>query len=239
MKKIHLLLLLIFIGSSSYAQNLGLILKGSTTGVGVDLAYRISPKWLVKVGTDSYSYKFLTNFKSADYDMSLDANILVGSGSLVVDYQLFKRVYLSGGVIMNNFNTKVDGTLQSDLKFGDVMLSKSKLGNISWEVEKYKSVAPYLGIGFGNNINSRKRVNLSLELGGIFQDAPQLKIVSNGVFQSNSDVDINQAGSLSKSIEQYKIYPVFKLNLGIKLASFAKKIKPLVTPSATPATNIK
>lgn len=66
MKKIHLLLLLIFIGTSSYAQNLGLILKGSTTGVGVDLAYRISPKWLVKVVTDSYPYKFLTNFKSAD-----------------------------------------------------------------------------------------------------------------------------------------------------------------------------
>jgi len=239
MRKIHLLLLLNFIGTSSYAQNIGLILKGSTTGVGVDLAYRISPKWLVKVGTDSYSYEFLTNFKSADYDMSLDANILVGSGSLVVDYQLYKRVYLSGGVIMNNFNTKVDATLQSDFKFGDVILSKSKLGNISWEVEKYKSIAPYLGIGIGNNFNSRKRVNLSLELGGIFQNAPKLKIVSNGIFQSNSDVDINQAGSLEKSIEQYKIYPVFKLNFGIKLASFAKKIKPLAKPSATPATTVK
>ena len=107
------------------------------------------------------------------------------------------------------------------------------------KVEKYKSIAPYLGIGFGNNINSRKRVNLSLEIGGILQDAPQLKIVSNGVFQSNSDVDINQAGSLSKSIEQFKIYPVFKLNFGIKLASFAKKIKTSATPSATPATTIK
>jgi hypothetical protein len=140
---------------------------------------------------------------------------------------------------MNNFNTKVDATLQSDFKFGDVILSKSKLGNISWEVEKYKSIAPYLGIGIGNNFNSRKRVNLSLELGGIFQNAPKLKIVSNGIFQSNSDVDINQAGSLEKSIEQYKIYPVFKLNFGIKLASFAKKIKPLAKPSATPATTVK
>jgi hypothetical protein len=239
MRKLHFFLLLIFIGTKSYSQNLGLILKGSTTGIGIDLGYRISPKWLIKVGTDSYSYKFLTNYQSADYNINLDANILVGSGSLVVDYQLFKRVYLSGGAILNNFNTKVDGTLQSDIKFGDVILSKSKLGNISWEVEKYKSLAPYLGIGFGNNINSRKRVNLSLEIGGIFQDAPQLKIIANGVFQSNSDVDINQAGILSESIEQYKIYPVFKLNFGIKLASFAKKIKPLVTPSAKPATTIK
>jgi hypothetical protein len=239
MRKLHLLLLLIFIGTKSYSQNLGLILKGSTTGVGIDLGYRINTKWLVKMGTDSYSYKFLTNYQSSDYDMNLDANILVGSGSLVVDYQIFKRVYLSGGAILNNFNTKVDGTLQSDIKFGDVILSKSKLGNISWEVEKYKSVAPYLGIGFGNNMNSRKKVNLSLEIGGMFQEAPQLKIISNGVFQTNSDVDINQAGSLSESIEQYKIYPVFKLNFGIKLASFVKKIKPLVSPSAIPATTIK
>ena len=236
MKKLPLLLFCIFLITSSHAQNLGILLKGSTTGVGIDLAYRISPKWLLKVGTDSYSYKFLTNIKSADFDMNLDAKILVGSGSFIIDYQLFNRFYLTGGVIMNNFNTKVDGTLQNDIKFGDVLLSKSKLGTISWEVEKHKSVAPYLGFGFGNNINSRKRINLSLELGGIFQDAPQLKIVSNGVFQSNSDVDINQAGSLSKSFEQFKIYPVLKLNIGIKLANFSKKVKSTSTHSATSAS---
>jgi len=235
MKKLPLLLICLIFLATSKAQNLGILLKGSTTGVGVDLAYRINPKWLVKVGTDSYSYKFITNISSADFDMNLDAHILVGSGSFVIDYQLFKRLYLTGGVILNNFNTTVDGTLQNDIKFGDVLLSKNKLGTISWVVEKHKTVAPYLGIGFGNNINSHKRINLSMELGGIFQDAPQLKILSNGVFQSNSDVDINQAGSLSKSFEQFKIYPIIKLNLGIKLANFSKKVKSTATNSATPA----
>jgi hypothetical protein len=225
MRKIHLLLLTILIATSSDAQNVGLLLKGSTTGLGADLAYRVNEKWLVKAGVDRYTYKFLTNFQSAEYDMNLDANILVGSFSLLVDYQIYKKIYISSGVILNNFNTNVNGSLQKDVKFGDIILSKSKLGNISWEVEKFKSLAPYLGIGIGKNINGRKKVNLSLELGGIFQNAPQLKIVSNGIFQSNSDVDINQAGNLENSIEKYKVYPVFKLNLGIQLASFKKSNK--------------
>ncbi len=224
MRKIHLLLLLILIGSASYGQDLGLILKGSTSGVGADLAYRINPKWLVKVGAERFNYEFLTNLRSADLNVDINSTIITGSYSLLADYQIYKKLYISGGVLINNFNTKVKGNLQSDYKFGDLVVSKEKVGTIEWDVKPESTIAPYLGLGIGNNINSKKKVNLSVELGGIFQGAPKFQIQSNGIFESNSDANFNQAGSLEESFSKFQIYPVLKINLGIKLSQ-SKNVK--------------
>jgi hypothetical protein len=224
MRKIHLLVLLILIGSASYGQDLGLILKGSTSGVGADLAYRINPKWLVKVGAERFNYEFLTNLRSADLNVDINSTIITGSYSLLADYQIYKKLYISGGVLINNFNTKVKGNLQSDYKFGDLVVSKEKVGTIEWDVKPESTIAPYLGLGIGNNINSKKKVNLSVELGGIFQGAPKFQIQSNGIFESNSDANFNQAGSLEESFSKFQIYPVLKINLGIKLSQ-SKNVK--------------
>lgn len=224
MRKIHLLVLLILIGSASYGQDLGLILKGSTSGVGADLAYRINPKWLVKVGAERFNYEFLTNLRSADLNVDINSTIITGSYSLLADYQIYKKLYISGGLLINNFNTKVKGNLQSDYKFGDLVVSKEKVGTIEWDVKPESTIAPYLGLGIGNNINSKKKVNLSVELGGIFQGAPKFQIQSNGIFESNSDANFNQAGSLEESFSKFQIYPVLKINLGIKLSQ-SKNVK--------------
>jgi len=218
MRKIHLLVLLILIGSASYGQNLGLVLKVSTSGVGADLAYRINPKWLVKVGAESFNFEFLTNVTSADLNVDINSKIVTGSYSLLVDYQIYKKLYISGGVLMNNFSTKVKGSLQSDYKFGDIIVSKEKVGTIEWDVKPERTIAPYLGLGIGNNINSKKKVNLSVEVGGIFQGAPKFQIQSDGIFESNSDANFNQAGSLEQSLSKFQIYPVLKINLGIRLS---------------------
>ena len=217
-------MLLILIGSASYGQDLGLILKGSTSGVGADLAYRINPKWLVKVGAERFNYEFLTNLRSADLNVDINSTIITGSYSLLADYQIYKKLYISGGVLINNFNTKVKGNLQSDYKFGDLVVSKEKVGTIEWDVKPESTIAPYLGLGIGNNINSKKKVNLSVELGGIFQGAPKFQIQSNGIFESNSDANFNQAGSLEESFSKFQIYPVLKINLGIKLSQ-SKNVK--------------
>jgi hypothetical protein len=192
--------------------------------VGADLAYRINPKWLVKVGAERFNYEFLTNLRSADLNVDINSTIITGSYSLLADYQIYKKLYISGGVLINNFNTKVKGNLQSDYKFGDLVVSKEKVGTIEWDVKPESTIAPYLGLGIGNNINSKKKVNLSVELGGIFQGAPKFQIQSNGIFESNSDANFNQAGSLEESFSKFQIYPVLKINLGIKLSQ-SKNVK--------------
>ena len=227
MKKIFLFLLLITT-KFGFSQNLGLIMKASTSGVGADLAYRISPKLLVKVGAESFNYEFITNVSSSDYNIDINSKIITGSYSFLADYQLFNKLYVTGGILMNKFNTKVKGTLQGDLKYGDIIVSKEKVGAIEWDVKPKSTIAPYLGLGIGNNINSKKKVNLSVELGGIFQGAPNFEIQSNGIFESNSNVDFNQAGSLEESFSKFQIYPVLKINLGIRLANL-KKSKETIT----------
>jgi hypothetical protein len=102
MRKIHLLVLLILIGSASYGQNLGLVLKVSTSGVGADLAYRINPKWLVKVGAESFNFEFLTNVTSADLNVDINSKIVTGSYSLLVDYQIYKKLYITFSIFLKN-----------------------------------------------------------------------------------------------------------------------------------------
>ena len=222
MKKL-LLFLFLFIAQIGFSQNLGLILKASTGGFGADLAYRIAPKVLVKAGAESFSYQFITNTTSSDYNIDVNSTILTGSYSILADYQLYKKLYVTGGILLNKFNTKVKGTLNGDFKYGDIILSKDKVGAIEWEVKPKSTIAPYLGLGIGNNINSSKKVNFSVELGGIFQGAPQFEIQSDGIFESNSNVNFNQAGSLEESFSKFQIYPVLKFNLGIRIAQFKKE----------------
>lgn len=220
MKKIFSILLLTMLCIQGSSQKLGLILKGSSTGVGADLGYRINPKILVKAGVDQVKYSLNTSLE--DGETSFDANGTIGAGTvgLMLDYQLLNKLYISGGILMNNFETKFKGKVKNDVTFGDVIISKDKLGEINWVIKPKSSIAPYLGIGIGNLLNQNKKLNIGFEIGSIFQGPPNFQIVGDGFFSANSSPEFDQAGKLNTNFSSFQFYPVIKLNIAYALKTF-------------------
>jgi len=209
----------IVVSTSIYSQNFGVIVKGSTTGIGVDLGYRVNNNVLIKAGYDQFDYNFKSTVNDGTNSVLLNAKAGIGSISLLTDIRLYKKIYITTGVLFNKFNSNLEGSFDNDMKFGDVTIKKESLGAISWKISPKQLLAPYLGFGIGDNLNSYRKVNLSLELGAFYQGVTNFTIASSGIFSPNSDPDLNQAGVLNGLASDYKLYPVVKINLGIRLFS--------------------
>ncbi|CAI8219126.1 MAG: Uncharacterised protein [SAR116 cluster bacterium] len=207
---------LVVSSSPLFAQNFGVIGKASTSGVGVELGYRFSPKFLVKAGYDSFGLDFNANLES-DINIDLNSTVNTGTLGLLVDYAIARKLYLSAGLLLNNFETSITGTVIEDYQFGDVIISKENLGSISWQIEPASKIAPYLGIGFGRLLGSSKLINSSIEFGVIYQGSTSVGINANGVFSPNSDPSFSQNLVLEGSLESFTLYPVLKLNLALNL----------------------
>ena len=80
MKKLFSILLITLFCIQANSQKLGLILKGSSTGVGADLGYRINPKFLVKAGVDQVKYNLNTSLE--DGETTFDAQGTIGAGTI-------------------------------------------------------------------------------------------------------------------------------------------------------------
>lgn len=207
---------LLFGFNVTLAQNIGVIAKASTSGIGVDVAYRVKPKMLLRAGYDSFSYNYLTTIE-ADTNIGVDATLNAGTLGLFLDYNLLKKMYISAGIVLNNFETTIEGTLQSDYTWGDVVISASKLGKISWGIAPANKIAPYVGIGIGRLASGSKLINTSIELGAILQGVPEVSIISSGVFQANGNESFNQEAFLGDILKGLNLYPVLKINFGINL----------------------
>lgn len=217
MRPPFLKLLAVFLVSYSLqAQNFGVIGKASTAGIGVELGYRLSPKLLLKAGYDSFGLDFNANLES-EINIDLNSRINTGTIGLVADYAIARKIYISAGVLLNNFETSISGTVVEDYQFGDVIIPKENLGSISWDISPDSKIAPYLGIGFGRLLGSSKLINTSLEFGVIYQGKTAVGIDANGVFSPNSDPSFDQNLVLEGSLESFTLYPVLKLNLALNL----------------------
>ena len=220
MKKIFSILLFTMFCIQANSQKLGLILKGSSTGVGVDLGYRINSKFLVKAGVDQFNYNLKTNFKDGETSFDVDGSIQAGTIGVVADYQLNRRIYVTGGLVLNNFNTDIKGVLLNDIEFGDVIIKKENVGKINWKIKPKSTIAPYLGIGIGNLLNLNKKLNFGFELGAMLQGPPSFEIIGDGLFSANSNPEFDQAGNLNTTFSSFQFYPVIRLNLAYALKKF-------------------
>lgn len=201
-------------------HKIGLILKASTTGLGGDIGYRINPRWLIKAGVDQFNYDFNNNFQDGSNNFDLKGNIKAGTIGLMADCQILYRLYVTGGLVLNNFNSDFHGKLLNDIKFGDVTISKDKVGEINWKIKPKSTIAPYLGIGVGNLLNQNRKLNFGLEFGAMLQGPPDFDITANGVFEANSSPEFNQAGMLNSTFSSFQFYPVIRLHIAYAIKKF-------------------
>jgi hypothetical protein len=193
---------------------IGVGIKIGTLGLGADVTLPVIPKWLNLRASGNYlKYSYDGTADDIDYTFTLDFKDLM----LLGDWHVFGNNFrLSAGAVWaGSSEVRLNGTPSDNVTIGDTEYTPEQVGTLNGELA-FESVAPYVGIGFGNAIGPYEQTwSFVFDLGVIFQtfeatlssDGP---LANDPTFQANLKTEEDD---LQDSMNQFKIYPVLQFGV--------------------------
>ncbi len=190
----------------------GIGVKAGTLGLGVEYVQPLNEYWNLRAGLNGLNW-------SSDLDvddLSYDGDLELKSIGLVTDYHPFANGFrLTAGVFYNGNSLDVTAKPKSgSYTINDVRYPAKAIGSISGKVA-FNSVAPYIGLGWGRDAQSRSHWSFNFDLGLLYHGDPDPELNGNcGVgfpvaacahFQKNLAVEEQK---LKDDADEYRVYPV-------------------------------
>jgi len=199
------ILLAALLASAGAAQAAGAGLRIGTTGLGADFGWEMAPTLGGRIGLSAGNWS--TDFSTDDF--RYDAKMKLGNLNAFLDWSPLGPFRISAGVIGNNNKVDLNGTSNAAAAF-----------TVSGSVKPDNSVAPYLGIGYGNVWT--RGVNFYFDLGVMFQGSPKVSLTANcgaaagtpACTQAQSQAAAEQQ-NVEDKLKNFKYYPV--ANFGITI----------------------
>jgi hypothetical protein len=193
------------------AQAAGVGLRAGTTGVGADIGWSLAPTLSARVGYSAFSY----SHHLSPTDVRYDAKLKLSNLSALLDFSPLGPFRLTGGVIANDNKYSLAGT-GSSYRINGHTYSASEVG-LSGTVKSGRSLAPYLGIGYGNVAGAG--VNFYFDLGIMFMGSPKASLAAScggsaNCAQLRNDLNREQA-RIQDDLRAFKYYPVANIGLTI------------------------
>ena len=193
----------------------------STLGVGATVTKSITPHINAKVGINGLGIS--RDVSLSDVDYKADLNLL--NISTLADYHPWKNggFRLTGGLVFQDNNIEGTGKAKNGGKIninGVDYDTTTQLTSVKAKVSLGNSVAPYLGIGWGNAVKPGKHWGFSANLGAMFAGSP--KVVLTPEFGPGATPDLKEKINSNIEAERKKqesdldwlnIYPVFSLGV--------------------------
>lgn len=189
----------------------------STNGWGGEAKYIFNKRLAVRGGYETLNLTYNFDYMQEDIDFASGLDYKTGSVFLLGDFSYTRNLYLSGGVLINSFNPQVSGMAVSEMKYGDITIPASMIGDFSISITPEIKVSPYAALGVRSFFGKRKSVIWTTEVGCFYMGAPQIEIEANGLIAPTADPVHGQKEKLEHQIDQYKFYPVVKMGLAVKL----------------------
>ncbi|MEZ4483435.1 MAG: hypothetical protein R2864_02175 [Syntrophotaleaceae bacterium] len=196
--------------------DIALGIKASTLGAGAEATVGLCPSINLRAGANAFSFDFDANTSDIDYDV--EADLL--SFPVILDLHPFKEsgFRISAGVLINKNKADAEGSSQSSYTIGDTVYTPEELGSLTGKID-FNSLAPYVGIGWGNAVGKDKRWSFSCDFGVVFQGDPKIDLVANGTLASDPNFQDDLAREkkeLEDELDDYKYYPLISLGITYK-----------------------
>jgi hypothetical protein len=202
----------------SHAEGFGAYLNAGTTGVGLGLAGGISESVTGRLSFDTFKRTVTKNNSNGNYNVDLKLQNV----SLLADWYPFTGTFRTTFGLISNGNkatltaTPTGGTYT----FNGQPYQASDVGSFTGDL-KFNSMAPYLGIGWGNPVSKAKTWGFVTDIGVMFQGAPKVtSTVTCGTAIVNTtnctklQTDV-AAGTtqLATDLKNFKYWPVISIGL--------------------------
>lgn len=193
-----------------------------TLGIGASVTRSITPNFNARVGINSFD----VGADITETDVTYEADLNLSNISTLIDYHPGRNsgFRLTGGLIFQDNSLKGTGrpTNGTNIKVGGETYTVNALQSVDAELTFANSVAPYLGLGWGNAVQRGRGFGFSFNLGVMFSGSPKIGVTPT--FGPDAPPGSDIRNEISNSIEQERrdleddldwlnIYPV--LSFGI------------------------
>ncbi len=211
--------LLMVLGSPAQAVEWAVDAHAGLLGAGIGGAIKLTRNINVRFGFNSLDLSDLVDEIEDDGGIQYsDPEIQLDNQYGLIDFHpLGGGFRLSAGVILNSNEVTAGAQIvDNQTDFGDV--TGGLVGTRVDAKVDFDSVAPYVGIGWGNAIGRRGGLKVGLDLGLMLQGSPNVDINVSGAgadlnLIDQDDIDIEER-EFEEEIEDADVWPVIQLSIG-------------------------
>lgn len=192
-----------------------------TTGLGLHLTLPVSASLNSRIGFNVFRYETSSSTDDAQYDAKLKLNTI----DALLDYYPMtgNGLRLTTGLIYNN--NKIDivarPTRSSTYTFNGNTYVASQAGEVDGRID-FRKIAPYLGFGWGNALESMSGWRFTSDFGVMFQGSPNTSLSSR-----NCTLDAALCNRLAGDLEAenrelqddadaFRFYPVIRVGVSYR-----------------------
>jgi hypothetical protein len=201
---------------------MGVGLRGGSFGFGLDFDVNLAPKANLRLGYNGFNYSTTVD----DTDVRYDSTIKISSFSALLDWHAFGGGFrFSLGAVNSGPKVEVNGTPApgTSVELNGRTYTSSEVGSLRGEIKIANSVAPYLGIGWGNVVSEKHRVTFLVDIGAIYGGTPDVSLTAvcgsaisaSRCAQLQADTQ-REIQDLKDNASDAEWYPVLSLGIGIR-----------------------
>lgn len=186
--------------------------KASTLGLGGELTTAVTSNVNARVGINAFNVDFEDKAKEVEYDVGLD----LYSFSALLDWHIFNSSFrVSGGVLVNQNELSLYAKPANSVIIGEDEYEPEQIGTLTGGVD-FEDIAPYVGIGWGNALDSSKRWGFTCDFGVAYTRSPRISLSADGLLADDPGFQADLArekGDIEDKLRPFKFYPVISLSL--------------------------
>ena len=213
MKRILWLLIAVCAVGQIQAQGLAIAVKAGTMGPGVDIAYPLGDKLVLRAGGSFLNLSHTQTEGDEDITVQFDADVSLGSFSGLIDFHPFEGSFrLTAGAYMYNREITAAGRPITEYDLDGKIFQPERLGSLTATLKYDQAVSPYLGLGFGDMTHGR-RLGLLFDMGVIYTGEPTFEMVGSGMIAQTAA----WAETMQEGLKTFTWMPVVSLGLSFRL----------------------
>lgn len=150
----------------------------STNGVGLDLGFQFNPSLAGRLVVNGIGYNYSYEYDDVEYDVKVS----LVSPALLLDFRPMQgRFRITGGVGYYGSDIKLRAVPEfGSYEVGNTTYTAADVGVLRGNVE-YRSVAPYLGVGWDFFGREKKGFGLMVDVGLSYIGKPDVTLTSTGI----------------------------------------------------------
>jgi hypothetical protein len=214
--------------SSTMAAGVALGARLGTPGLGLEATGSVTRGVNVRAGLNfgSIHTTAAVDLSSGEVgaDVDFDASLRLRSAMALVDVHPGAGGFrLTGGIVRNSNRITLDATVTATVTVSDHTYSASDVAALLAEGVWGRRWVPYLGLGFGNPVNTSRRVTFLFDLGVFFQGRPHVSLTARGVaagapaLQDDLDTEAAKINNEDLNKNYFKYYPVLSIGVAFRL----------------------
>jgi hypothetical protein len=203
------------------AADMAVGVRAGTFGFAPEFDVGLTKTLNVRLAYNTFSYKRTIE----DTDVTYDGKLKIGAASVIADWHVFNGGFrLSLGAVQKGPKVDVVGKPNANAKYelNGTFYNASDIGSLNGTIKMGDSVAPYVGIGWGNTVDEEDRVTFLFDLGAIHTGSAKadLTVTCNAPSptlcnQIRNDVNAEKT-KLENDVANYDWWPVISLGIAVR-----------------------